>query len=235
MQTNCFFLAVLLLCYQAAGQPDVLSNSKARERVAPPISYLPAPETNRPIPQIALENSDIGQVLSLYAEITARTVLRSPNLESISFTLHSVATNRADIARVMEKALADKGIVTILDGDKFVLVVPQTEVAKAKPRSTEIKAPPSNLRERELIPAGTVNFPNANLSDVVRIYAELADRKLDGSESPYLGGPQIVFKSQTALSKEEILYALDTLFEWRGFRLVPGDGNSLKAVALLGK
>ena len=224
-----------MLCCRVAGQPDVSSNSEARFREAPPIIYIPAPATNPPIPQITLENLDVGPVLSLYAEITARTVLRSPNIQRISFTLHSVATNRAEIAKVIEKALADKGIATIPDGDKFVLVVPQTEVAKVKPRSTEIKAPPSNLRERELIPAGTVNFPNANLSDVVRIYAELADRKLDGSESPYLGGPQIVFKSQTALSKEEILYALDTLFEWRGFRLVPGDGNSLKAVALLGK
>ena len=109
--------------------------------------------------------------------------------------------------------------------------MPQTEVAKAKPRSTEIKAPPANLRERELIPAGAVNFSPANLSDVLRIYAALLGRELDGSESAYLGRPQIVFKSQTPLSKEEILYAFGTLFEWRGFRLVPGDGNSLKAVA----
>ena len=235
MKKNCFFPAVLLLCYQAAGQSNASSNAKARELVAPPIIYFPAPETNHPIPQIALENSDIGQVLSLYAEISARTVLRSPNIEAIAFTLHSTATNRADITKMIEKALADKGIATIPDGNKFVLVVPQTEVAKVKPRSTEIKDPPSNLRERELIPAGAINFPKANLYEVVRIYAELVGRKLDGSESPYLGGPQIRFKSQTALSKEEVLYALDTLFEWRGFRLVPGDGNFLKAIAFLEK
>ena len=188
--------------------------------------------TNPPAFGVVLEHCNLTSVLNLYAGFRDRTILRSPLVEDVPLSLVAATTNVADAAAAIEKALNAQGIAAILDGDKFAMVVPQAEAAKAKPRLAQIKVPASNVRERELMPAGTINFPQANLINVVQIYAELAGRKLDGSEKTFLDGPQIRLKSQTDLSKEEVLYALDTLFEWQGFRMVPGDGDSIKAVAI---
>lgn len=230
MRTNLIFIAIALACFEAIGQVDVTIKADANDTNILRTYKLPA-GTNQPTASLVLRDTDIGQVLGLYAQFTDRTVLRSPRIQRVSLTIETSATNRTELAHLIEKALAEKEIVTIPDGDKFVMVVPQAEASTVKPRSAEISALPPNSPQRQLIPLGTINF-NADVREVAAIYAGLLGGELDRSESTLLYGPQIRLRTQTPLNKEEVLYALETLFQWQGIKLVPTGTNLFRAVSI---
>jgi hypothetical protein len=163
----------------------------------------------------------IDPVLSLYAECKGSTLLRWPRLPATSFTLAASTTNQAQAALVLEKALAERGIATIQDGDKFLMVVPESEATAVKPHSSEIKPPTGNGGRSDLVPVGVICFSNADLNQAAQIYAELIGRKLDQTQPLARPTLAINFKNQTPLSKEECAYALDTLFRWQGVKVVP--------------
>ncbi len=76
-----------------------------------------------------------------------------------------------------------------------------------------------------MMPVGAIYFPDADLNQVAAIYADLIGRKLDQTQR--LPQPTLVikFRNQTLFSKEECVYALDTLFRWQRMMVVPvGDG-----------
>jgi hypothetical protein len=107
--------------------------------------------------------------LRLYGEFLGRTVLRSPNFFGLSFTLGAAATNRMDAARVLESVFAEKAMVTIPDGEKFVMVVPKAQVDTVKPRSATLHSlsnpsPASastNAPGEELLPPGAFDLRGA--------------------------------------------------------------------------
>ncbi len=183
--------------------------------------------------EVALEKADTDLVLFLYAQFTGRTLLRSPRLPAASFSLNATANNKAQIALSLEKALAEKGITTIPDGEQFILVVPTSEGPTVRLLSPEIKYPASDNGRPELFPGGAIiNFPNTELSQVMKLYADLTGRKLDRTQHlPLLNGT-VKFTTQTALSKEECIWALETLFRWHGVKVVPVGSDSFKAVLL---
>jgi hypothetical protein len=166
-------------------------------------------------------DADIDPVLGLYAECKGRTLLRWPRLPAGSFTLAAATTNRAQAALVLEKALAEKGVAAIPDGEKFLMVVPESEAANVKPHSAEIKTSTGNGTGSERVPVGAICFSNADLNQAAQIYAALIGRKLDQTEPLSRPTLAINFKNQTPLTKEECVYALDTLFLWQGVKVVP--------------
>jgi hypothetical protein len=181
------------------------------------------PETG--VNSLELVDVDLEPVLDLYAECKGRTLLRWPRLPATSFTLNASTPNRARAGLVLEKALAEKGIDTIPDGEKFLMIVPESEAATVRPHSAEIESPTGNGGEAGLLPAGAINIPNADLNIVAKIYADLIQRKLDQTQRLALPTLAIKFQNLSPLSKEECAYALETLFRWQGVRLVPaGDG-----------
>jgi hypothetical protein len=172
--------------------------------------------------------AEIDPVLSLYAECKGRTLLRWPRLPATSFTLAASTTNQAQAALVLEKALAEKGIATILDGDKFLMVVPESEATAVKPRSAQIKISTSDGIKPERIPVGVIYFSNTDLSQVAQIYAELIGCKLDQTQPLPRPTLPIKFRNQTPLCKAECVYALDTLFYWQGVKVVTvGNGSAM--------
>lgn len=183
---------------------------------------------------IELENADTDPVLRLYQEFTQRTLLRSPRLVASPFNLRASATNRAQAALVLEEALTEKEITTIPDGDKFIMVVPNSQVASVRPHSAEIKSSGTNAAGSEMLSPGTVDFRSADLRQVEQIYAEMIGRKLDRTEPLPFGAP-IYFKTQTPLTKEECIYALDTLLSWRNVKMLLVGDDTVKAVWISAK
>jgi hypothetical protein len=183
-----------------------------------------------PRPGIVLEDAGIKPVLALYQEFTGRTLLRWPDLpESSHLNLISAAADYGDAAAVLEKALATKQILAIPDGSKFIMVVPKSRAASVKPRSGQLKPVASKEEsESDLLPAGGLNFPEENIWRVAFIYAELLGRRLDTNGAPGGRLGWVSFKNQTALSRPEACYALETLFEWQGFKLLPVDEDLAK-------
>jgi len=181
---------------------------------------------------LVLVKAGIDPVLDLYGLFKNRTLLRSPRLPATTFTLAALATNRVQAGLVLEKALAGKGIVTIPDGDKFLMVVPESEASTVKPRSSEIKTSRGDESKPELIPVGNIRFTKVDLRQVAQVYAALIGRKLDLTQGFTRETGFIKFHNQTPLSKEESVYALDTLFSWQGVKVEPV-GDDLARIVLI--
>jgi hypothetical protein len=174
---------------------------------------------------IQLRKAHLDQVLNLYGQLTTRTVLH-PTLPEINITYDISATNNLGAAQALTTALAKNGLTNILDGTKFIMVLPTDHAAMAHPHSSEIK--PSTAA----IQSGDINLPNVVLYPVVQIYAELIGRKLDPN-APFPPGIHfITLVNQTPISKSEAVYALDTLFAWQNIKVIPVDKDLVRAVEI---
>ena len=80
----------------------------------------------------------------------------------------------------------------------------------------------------EMIPAGTINFPAADLKEVLKIYSELVNRTI--LQPANLGSPQITLKTQTPLTKREALQAFEAVFALNGISLVNIGDKFVKVV-----
>jgi len=166
------------------------------------------------------------EVIKIYSELVNRTLLRFPHSLNEKFTIYAAAGSPAEAARVLEKALAEKGMALIPDGDKFTMLVPKAAADRVHPLAPKAKRGSLSTAEparsdadpkSEEIPAGVINFPNVDARDVGRIYVEFVGRKLDPVE-PFPPAGTISLRTQTAMTKEEVVYALETLFAWSGIK-----------------
>jgi hypothetical protein len=176
-------------------------------------------------PGLMLEGAGFSQVLMIYQRLSGRTLLIHPALPEYSVNLSAEASNPAEATLVLEKEFAAHQIGTIPDGDKFTMIVPESQLTRIKPRSMEIKP-----TEGELLPAGVITFWNVDLVQVANIYAALMGRQLDRQAPPPRATRTIKLKTQTPLSREEARYALDTLFRWQGLEMIP-EGDDLMKLA----
>jgi hypothetical protein len=184
--------------------------------------------------QIELQNIDLNQVLAIYAEVSGRTILRHPTLRPVSLDVKAFPTNQVEAAQALEKALEEKGIATILDGEKFVKVVPKAMAAEVSQHSSENVSAITNLSpSKALIPTGSINFIALDVNQMLPIYAQLVGRKL--VQTDRLPPVQISLKSTTPLTVSEVIHALDTLLRWSGLKVVPVGDDSLKAVSIYSK
>lgn len=223
-----YLIAALLgtLCSQG------LSAELAPEKPPPPRFIRSRVEVEPPanVPNILLNDAELELVLKLYQESVGRTLLRSPLLPRTSFTLRATRTNQAQTALLLEKALGEKGITTILDGDKFVLVVPTARASNAVMCAKQIKdSLPIPTHPGQSLP---LHFSKLPVELVVRVYAELILRKIDPNDDRLPRSGLIDLESQTPLTVEETRYALDMLFRWQGFKIVPIGETGTKVVSV---
>ncbi|MCX6922741.1 MAG: hypothetical protein NT154_05935 [Verrucomicrobia bacterium] len=170
--------------------------------------------TNLPVPGIVLEDAGINAVLQLFAQYTNRSLLCWPDLPATSFSLRASAKDQAGGARILGEALLAKDFSIIPDGEKFLMVVPKSEAARAKPHAPLAKAlpvsetktpaatPGSGGTGQELLPPGMIDFRGADVHQVADVYAMMLCRQFDHSERLPAGEP-ISFKTQTSITKEE--------------------------------
>lgn len=175
---------------------------------------------------LALDQANMDLVLFLYSQFTGRTVLRSPRLPATSFSLNATGSDQRQIARCLEKALTESGVATVPDGSKFVLVVLASEVSTINPRSSQIVSMEGDSNRSALFRGGAfINFSDAEMSEVVKFDVGLTGRSLDQTQ-PLPSNRIVKFTSQSALTKEECTYALETVIGLQGVQLVPV-GNRL--------
>ena len=184
---------------------------------------------------IQLQHAELNHVLRLYGELSKHTVLR-PDLTAGPFVLRAAATNDAQAVAAFEKAFSEQGLKTIPDGVKFVMVVPADKVSMANPRSSRIKSP-ADLASREsrpvIIPPGEINLPGIPIRVAVPIYAELlGGRHIDHATSFSDFPGEIYLVTQSPITKEEAIYAFDTLFSWQHIKVLPVGNDLLKVVRI---
>lgn len=184
-------------------------------------------------PAITLEGASMNAVIFLLQEFVNRSVLRPAYLQGGSFDLRAAATNRADGAKVLENALTEQKVTVIPDGEKFLMVVPKAMARTVKPHSPPLPPIPTTTTNAglEIIPAGTIDFRGADTFTVLAVYARLLGKEFD-PDLRQIPTSQIYFRSQTLLTKEEVIYALDTLLAWNRAKVVPASEGFVKAVSL---
>jgi len=191
-------------------------------------------------PTILLNNAGLDSLLYVYTRCALRSLLQHPRLRrETKFTLNSRAGTADEARNLIEDALGEKLIVTIPDGEKFIMVVPKAEASRVRPNAPKgsssptpvVQAPPKAVPENEILPAGVVDLRGAPDAQVVLLYADLIGRKLDQSERfPSSGQPKIFFVSVTPLTRPESTYAIETLLAWRNIKVVPTTDGFVKAV-----
>ena len=188
--------------------------------------------TNHSAPGIVLEEVRLQTVLNLFAEFSDRTILQYPGLLDVRFSLASAVTNRAEAAQILKSALSEKRIAVVPDGPKFLQIVPEEMVSGLKPRAAELAITNTASPTTELIPQGSIVFTAATLPNVLAIYAEFMGGKLDRA-IPLLRDGRVIFKMQNALTRQEVLYAFETLLDWQGVKLVPAGDGTFKAIPIV--
>jgi hypothetical protein len=182
-------------------------------------------------PGVCLDSAALDPVLRLYGKLANRTLLLSSLLPQVTLTLKAEVTNAAEAARVLQSALAEKGISSVPDGNRFLMVVPKAEASKVKPLAARIKSSGVASSGGETLPPGIIQFINSSPAQVLEIYASLVGRKVQRGEPwPSDVAPSINLVTQTPVSKEEAIYALGTVLEWAGLKLVRVGEDGLKAV-----
>jgi hypothetical protein len=123
--------------------------------------------------------------------------------------------------------------VTIPDGDKFLMVVPKSQINEVHPRSSEIKSSGAVAATNDtMLEPGTINFSKVDIVQFLVVYADLLGSELDRDSTRSIRGRPITLKTQAALSKAECLYALETVLAWQNLKLVPAAPGFVKAVPL---
>lgn len=80
------------------------------------------------------------------------------------------------------------------------------------------------------MPAGSLNFQNADLTQVLAVYQELSHRTVIRPSS--LPAPTISLRNQTSLNRVEALQLLDTALAENGIAMVLAGDTAVKAVPL---
>jgi hypothetical protein len=147
--------------------------------------------------------------------------LRHPQLGAHPFSLVASPASKADAAAVFEKMLDAQSVATIADGEHFVMVVPFALTNTVTPRSQSL------VTTNALVPKFSIKFKNAPAELVLAVYADYVHKKIvnlrDGN-----GASGFSLIQTTPLSKEEICYALETEFAWRGIQFVPEGSGDLR-------
>ena len=159
-----------------------------------------------------------------YAELTGKTVLAPSVLPSLPDSLNSeLPANKTNVIVFLEKEFSKKGISVVQDGPCFVRLVPggerQPELSIIPLRGTQLHASSS----QQLVPSGAVNFPGTAANQVLEIYAELKGRTI--LRTRFLPAPTIRFKNECPLTREELVYALETVLALNGLSTVD-DGRA---------
>jgi hypothetical protein len=154
-----------------------------------------------------LKSADSGQLLVIYQELADRTVIRSPSLPHVTIDLRSDGPLSSEAALLeLAQAFAGKSVEIIPHGTKFAFAVPASQLAKFRiippPEETDPNCP------EEKLPAGMIRFGEADSDQVLEIYQELTGRTVISAAN----WPQskITIRSQTALTRREAAYALET-------------------------
>jgi hypothetical protein len=181
--------------------------------------------------ELVLENVSTDLFLFFYAKLTGRTLLRSPRLPETSFTLSAAAKDPSGLIRILDNALTSKGIATILDGEKFLQVVP---AAQTQGHKSDVESTPAanSYRTEEIAGQRTfINLPYTHLLEALKLYAGFSGRTLDIAGEARALDTIVRLTTQSALSTSECEHAFEVLLGWSGHKLVPATQDSLKIVA----
>lgn len=98
------------------------------------------------------------------------------------------------------------------------------------PNATPGGAPVATAPEDELIPRGMIDFPSADISQVLTIYSELVGRTI--LRPANLPPASIILQTRTDLTRREAIQALDSLLALNGISMINVSDKFVKALPI---
>src|SRR6185436_16768014 len=100
--------------------------------------------------------------------------------------------------------------------------------ATSAPAATSSATPSAPEQGEEVYPAGTINWTAADINQVLTIYAEYVGRTI--LRPANLAAAPIVLKTQTPLTKTELIQVLNAALALNGIEMVNIDDKVVKAM-----
>jgi type II secretory pathway component GspD/PulD (secretin) len=216
MNAKCALLLLGLVFSSAGGvfaQSPVSTNSAAKTT-----------EGKNGEPGYKFDGVALSKMFEFYSSIIGRTVLVHPAVRTMAFQVSIQARDKSEVANAFKNILREKEVASISDGEGFELIIP---VSLEKQFSTFVQL--HSLPNPDNSPSGySYNFENANLSQVLDVYANLTGRKLTQVSLPS-GSYNI--RTQTPLTKAEAVHAFDVLLAFHELKAINAGGDSFKIVS----
>jgi type II secretory pathway component GspD/PulD (secretin) len=115
-----------------------------------------------------LAEADLDQVLHLYQEVSARTVIGSPHLPSVKISLHNqTPLTRVETLQLLDTTLEQNGITMVLVGDLSVKAVPNGQARSETPPTIDLMA--DELPASSSYMTCTVRLRYANVRDMADV------------------------------------------------------------------
>jgi hypothetical protein len=203
---------------------------------------------------ISLFNVEAQSVLTLYAELSHRTMLRPFILPPIAVRLKTACPlTKEEVAYATKTVLALNGIAVVDDGEKFAQALPAVQRG-----SVAARAPKPEPGSKLLDPAGVPSLGNSSPSRpqsqmerdferwrkafydfihykrpqerpaqrLLELYASLAVKTAVVSTN-YDRIP-IWFHIETPLTKSELMYAIETTLDLSHLKILEGENNEIR-------
>lgn len=173
---------------------------------------------------LRLKDQNFDVVLDLYAILSGRTLLIHPTVNSQKpVAVTADPKNNTEAIKALEKILADRGLVALPDGGKFVQIVPRAIATNSNANSATLAGLKSDV-----IQMSAFNFKNAPFNQFCDFYGMMAGKKI--VREGVFPAASISLHASNSLTKPELLYAMDVLLGWQGVKIVNVDEKTAKAL-----
>src|SRR6266850_5693754 len=160
-----------------------------------------------------------SDAFDVYAKLMGKTVLMPSTLPFASdAVLSDLSTEKTNAIARLETEFSKQGIAVVQDGPHFVILFPEKQRALITNglslRGVELAV----TKSHETMPAGVINLVNVDTDMVLPMYASISRRTLlrPGVPPPAL----IHLKTTCPLTREEALYAIETVLALNGVALM---------------
>jgi len=180
---------------------------------------------------VHLENARLNLVLTVYQKLAGRTLLRPSRLPDVELTIAPTNTNsKFALLRVLDTGLAEKGVLIQPHRDKFATVATRaSDMEKIKPELWDLMAglgaPGGPPNQSDEIPPGMINFPNTDLSQVLRVFEELLGLSIVRPSTLPLY--TFTLRTETALTRTETKYAFAATLALNDISMLPAGDKFL--------
>ena len=186
-------------------------------------------------PTIAFDRASLQSAIELYQQFSLRAALIWPQMPSATISFQSSGKSN-DVAALIQKQFSDLGLVCINDGDSFVMIVPKEQKSLVKPHSPNPAVPVKKIisKDSSAAPEGVLALRNADVTQILEIYAQLLKTSFNREDYRRIStGEPITFSTPVSLSKDEAIYALETMLEWRHVKVYRDSDGSCRVKSSL--
>ena len=183
------------------------------------VSPLRLSGTHQPNGRLNFNGASLRQALDIYQRLTGRNVVQAPNLVHFPVQLQSApGTSLEDAAREIEKVLKRNETLLQRRGEQFAFaILPKHQAIVEKIPEPPSPAPPNS--SGETFPPGLMKFTDADVSQVLDVYSELAGRTILRPNA--LPSQKVTLKSHTSLTRPQAIWMLEASLRLGGVTIAP--------------